>query len=88
VIGQVAKDGAPDDAVRFTHELSEQSHGELGIMTGFHDERPVAFAWITYPLRANTNYGLLLVNGRPRIVNGEDPELLGRQNHEAECPVP
>jgi hypothetical protein len=76
MIGRMAKDGTPDDTVRFRHELSKQRHGELGIMTGFHDERPVPFAWITYPLRAKTNYGLLLVNGRPRIVNVEDPKLL------------
>ena len=76
MIGQMAKNGAPEDAVRFTRELYKQSHGEFGIMSGFHDEGPVAFAWITYPLRANTNYGLLLVNGRPRIVNVEDPKLL------------
>jgi len=75
-IGQMVKQGAPNDAVRFTRELYKQSRGEFGIMTGFHKENPVAFAWITYPLRANTNYGLLLVNGKPRIVNVEDLKLL------------
>ena len=45
-------------------------------MTGFQNEGSVAFAWITYPLRANTNFGLLLVNGQPRIVNVEDLKLL------------
>ena len=45
-------------------------------MTGFQDQPPVAFAWITYPLRANTNYGLLLVNSKPPIVNLEDLKLL------------
>lgn len=76
LIGQMGKDGAPDDAVRFTRELYKESHGEFGIMTGFHEEGPVAFAWITYPSRANTNYGLLLVNGKPRLVNVEDLKLL------------
>lgn len=76
MIGRMANSGAPDDAVRFTRELYKQSHGEFGIMTGFQEEGPVAFAWITYPLRANTNYGFLLVNGQPRIVNVEDLELL------------
>jgi hypothetical protein len=78
MIGQMAKAGAPADAVQFTRELYKQSHGEFGVMTGFHDESPsrLAFAWITYPLRANTNYGLLLVNGQPRIVNVEDLHLL------------
>ncbi len=76
MIGQMAKAGAPDAAVGFTRELYKESHGEFGVMTGFQDEGPVAFAWITYPLRANTNYGLLLLNGRPRIVNVEDLKLL------------
>lgn len=76
LIGQMTKAGAPADAVSFTRELYKQNHGEFGIMTGFEDEGPVAFAWITYPLRANTNYGFLLVNGQPRIINGEDLKLL------------
>ena len=45
-------------------------------MAGFYDEGPVAFALIIYPLRANSNSGLLLVNGKPRIVNVEDLTLL------------
>jgi hypothetical protein len=76
MIVQMAKAGASADAVRFTRELYKESHGELGIMTGFQDEGTVAFAWVTYPLRANTNYGLLLLNGQPRIVNVEDLKLL------------
>ncbi len=76
MIGQMAKVGAPADALSFARELYQESHGEFGIMTGFQDEGPVAFAWITYPLRANTNYGLLLLNGQPRIVNVEDLKLL------------
>lgn len=76
MIGQMAKAAAPGDAVQFTRELYKQSHGEFGVMTGFQSEGPVAFAWITYPLRANTNYGLLLLNGQPRIVNVEDLKLL------------
>lgn len=76
VIGQMAGAGAPANAVQFTRELFRQSHGEFGVMTGFQDEGLVAFAWITYPLRANTNYGFLLLNGQPRIVNVEDLKLL------------
>jgi hypothetical protein len=75
-IDQMAKAGAPADAIGFTRELYKESHGEFGIMTGFQGQGPVAFAWITYPLRANTNYGLLLVNGQPRIVNVEDLKVL------------
>ena len=76
MISQMAKADAPADAVRFTRQLYKENHGEFGVMTGFHDEGPVAFAWITYPLRANTNYGLLLLNGTPRIVNVENLKLL------------
>ena len=70
----MAKAGASADAVSFTRELYKQSGGEVGIMTGFQPVGPVDFAWITYPLRANTNYGLLLVNGNPPIVNVEESE--------------
>lgn len=76
MIGQMAKAGAPADAVRFSQELYKGSHGEFGVMTGFKEESPVSFAWVTYPLRANTNYGLLLVNGQPRIINVEGLKLL------------
>jgi hypothetical protein len=76
MIDQMAKAGAPADAVSFTRELYKQSHGEFGVMTGFQSQPPVAFAWITYPLRANTNYGLLFVNGQPPIINVEDLKLL------------
>jgi hypothetical protein len=76
MMDQMTEAGAPAEAVTFTRELYQQSHGELGIMTGFQDEGSLAFAWITYPLRANTNYGFLLVNGHPRIINVEDLKLL------------
>jgi hypothetical protein len=81
-IHQMAKAGAPAAAVSFTRELYKQDHGEFGIMTGFQGQSPVDFAWITYPLRANTNYGLLLVNGQPRIINVEDLTLLDRKTME------
>ena len=81
-IGQMSKAGAPADSVSFTRELYKQSNGDVGIMTGFQPVGPVDFAWITYPLRANTNYGLLLVNGEPRIVNVENLKLLDRKTME------
>jgi hypothetical protein len=63
MIGQMTKAGAPADAAQFTRELYEQSHREFGVMTGFQNEGLVDFAWVTYPSRANTNYGLLLLMG-------------------------
>jgi hypothetical protein len=82
MIDQMGKAGAPADAVSFTRELAKQSHGEFGIMTGFQSQPPVDFAWITYPLRANTNYGLLFVNGKPPIINIEDLKLLDSKTME------
>src|SRR6202044_2625247 len=82
IFDQMSKAGAPTAAVSFTRELYKQSHSDFGIMTGFQDQSPVAFAWITYPLRANTNYGLLFVNGRPPIINVEDLKLLDRKDME------
>jgi hypothetical protein len=75
-IEQMAKAGAPPAAVAFTRELSKSNHGDVGILTGFQPVGPVDIAWVTYPLRANTNYGLLFVNGKPRIIDVEDLKLL------------
>ncbi|HEX8817267.1 MAG TPA: hypothetical protein VF753_17365 [Terriglobales bacterium] len=79
MIGQMAKAGAPANAVSFSRELYKEMHGEFGVVTGLQDEGPVAFAWITYPLRANTNYGLLFVNSEPPIINVEDLKLLDQK---------
>jgi len=47
-------------------------------MTGYNAVGPVDVAFVTYPLRANTNNGILFVNGTPKIVNGEDLKLLNQ----------
>src|SRR5260370_8355516 len=62
--------GASADAVSFTRELFKQTGGEVGIMAGFQKVGPVDIAWVMYPLRST--YGLLLVNGKPRIINAEE----------------
>lgn len=82
VIDQMAKAGASADAVSFTRDLYKQSHGDVGILTGLQPVGPVDIAWITYPLRANTNYGLLFIHGTPPIVNVEDLNLLDRKTME------
>jgi hypothetical protein len=79
-IGQMSKAGASPAAVAFTRALQKQSGGDVGIMNGFHAVGPVDVAFITYPLRANTNNGLLFVNGTPKIVNAEDLKLLDVQD--------
>ena len=69
-IDQMSNSGAPADAVSFTRMLYRQSDGgQVGIMTEFHAVGPVDVARVMYPLRANGNYGLLLVNGDPPILD-------------------
>ncbi|HZD32813.1 MAG TPA: hypothetical protein VE779_14275 [Candidatus Angelobacter sp.] len=76
-IGQMKVAGAPPTAVAFTLKLFENG-GDVGIMTGFNKVGPVDVAFVTYPLRANTNNGILFVNGSPKIVNAEDLTLLNQ----------
>ncbi len=75
-INQMQAGGAPAAAVEFTRELYKVSGGDVGLMYGFHKVGPVDIAWVNYPLRANTNDGLLFLNGQPRIINVEDLKLL------------
>ena len=56
--------------------LYRQSDGQVGIMTAFEKVGPVDVARVMYPLRANDNYGLLLVNGDPAILDVDDLKQL------------
>ena len=78
VINQMSKAGASADAVNFTRELFKLSGGEVGVMQGFQKVGPVDIAWVSYPLRAS--YGLMLVNGKPRIINAEDMKTLDQKD--------
>src|SRR5450755_2119560 len=75
-INQMSKAGASPAVVAFTRMLQKQSGGDVGIMSGFNKVGPVDVAFVVYPLRANTNNGILFVNGTPKIVNTEDLKLL------------
>lgn len=75
-INQMSKGGAPAQAVAFTRELYKANGGDVGILYGLHQVGPVDIGWVSYPLRANTNNGLLFLNGQPRIINVEDLKLL------------
>ena len=81
VINQMPKAGAPAEAVSFARELYKQTGGEFGIMGGFHKVGPVDIAWVEYPLRSSN--GLLLVNGKPRIINAEDLKQLDLKGMQA-----
>lgn len=77
VIHQMSKTGASAAAVNFTRELYQQT-GEVGIMGSFQKVGPVDIARVQYPLRSTS--GLLLVNGKPRIINAEDLKLLDEKD--------
>ena len=77
-INQMSAAGAPADAVSFTRTLYQQNGGLVGIMTAFKKYGPVDAAQVLYPLRANDNYALLLVNGDPKILDVDDMQKLDR----------
>ena len=81
-MNQIAAAGAPADAVSFTRMLYQQSNGLVGIMSAFKNYGVVDAAQVFYPLRANDNYGLLLVNGEPRILDVDDLQRLDQQTME------
>jgi hypothetical protein len=77
-MNQIAAAGAPADAVSFTRMLAQQNGGMVAVMTAFKTFGPVDAVQVFYPLRANDNYGLLLVNGDPKILDVDDLQKLDR----------
>jgi hypothetical protein len=74
-IAQMEKAGAPADAVKFTQALY-QATSEVGMMGEFKGFPPVGLAWVVYPLRANNNDGILMLNGSPAFVDPDDLQKL------------
>ncbi len=77
-MNRIAAAGAPAEAVAFTRMLYQQSGGQVGIMSAFKNFGVVDAAQVFYPLRANDNYGLLLVNGDPRVLDVDDLQKLDK----------
>ena len=77
-IAQMSTAGAPTDAVNFTRMLYQESDGQVGILSELRKVGPVDVARVMYPLRANDNYGLLLINGDPKILDVDDLKKLDR----------
>jgi hypothetical protein len=78
-VGQMAKAGAPADAVSFTRELYKENHGDVGVMTSFSHIGPIDIAWVLFPSHQPSNFGLFLVNGDPKFVNTEDLKQLDQK---------
>jgi hypothetical protein len=78
-MNQIAVAGAPAEAVAFTRYLYQHSDGQVGILCAFKSYGTIDAAQVFYPLRANDNYGLLLVNGEPKILDVDDLKRLDQQ---------
>src|ERR1700678_662219 len=77
-MNQIAAAGAPEAAVSFTRLLYKSSDGQVGIMSAFKNFGVVDVAQVSFPLRANDNSGLLLVNGDPPVLDVDDLTQLDR----------
>lgn len=75
-INQMPANGAPAGAVAFARMYYQQSSGQVAILTGFKNFGSVDAAQVFYPLRANDNYGLLLVNGSPKVLDVDELKKL------------
>jgi hypothetical protein len=76
-LGEMAKAGAPTDAVAFTRGLY-RANGQVGMMGEFKSFGALGLAWVVYPLRANDNDGLLLLNGDPQFLDPDDLQRLDK----------
>ncbi len=83
-MNQISAAGTPAAAMAFTRMLYKQSDGQLGIMSAFKNYGLVDAAQVFYPLRANDNYVLLLVNGDPAIIDVDDLQKLERPAMESD----
>ena len=81
---QMSVAGAPAPAVSFTRQLLQQNGGMFGIMSAFKNFGVVDAAQVFYPMRANSNYAVLLVNGDPNFLDVDDLEKLDRTAMEAD----
>ncbi len=77
-LNQMSAAGAPAEAVSFSRMLFRQTNGQVGIMVAFKPYGVVDAAQVLYPLRANDNYGVLLLNGNPGILDIDNLEKLDR----------
>ena len=83
-MNQLAAQGEPPEAVKFTRWLFDHFDQNVGIMTAFKSYAPVDAAQVMIPLRANDNYALLLINGDPSIIDVDDLQKLDREAMEAD----
>ena len=76
-IDQMAKAGAPPEALKFTRQLYK-NNGQVGIVGRTKRFGAFGFAWIVYPLRANDNNGLMFLNTDPNFLDVDDLSKLDK----------
>ncbi len=77
------REGASRQAVKFARSLPT-----FGILRELKDTGKVDIAYVLYPFRANENYGVLLVNGRPSPIDVDDLSLLPLDQIETDLAYP
>lgn len=77
-ISFMEKSGATPQAVAFT-KLTDMR----GYLRGFRKTGAVDIAYVAYPFRANENYGYLLVNGDPAMVDVDNLNALPKEQLES-----
>ena len=76
-IDQMRHAGAPEVAAAFAQRLNDlPERGTPGILRALREAGPVDVAFVEFPLRANENQGVLLVNGSPSLIDVDDPANL------------
>ncbi len=78
-ISFMEKSGASPQAAAFARLLDRR-----GYLRGFRKAGPVDIAYVAYPFRANENYGYLLVNGDPTMIDVDNLNALPKKQLESD----
>jgi hypothetical protein len=72
---KMKEEGASKQAIKFAKSLPT-----FGILRKLRETGRVDIAYVLYPFRANENYGVILVNGRPSKIDVDDQMLLPKDD--------
>lgn len=77
------EEGASKQAVKFAKSLPT-----FGILRHLRETGKVDIAYVVYPFRANENYGVILVNGRPSPIDVDDLNALPQDQIKTDLAYP
>ncbi len=84
-IGEMRASGASPEALAFSQQLQNETHGFIGFLREFRDTGKVDIAYVEYVFRANENQGCYLVNGNPGLIDVDNLQLLATKNLESDA---